>query len=100
MICVVPVSEEMTRICETSPPMLHIFAMGYVQCWDRGRKGRVAQRPVNPRKPSALAANPGARVAVVCHGGAINAWAGHVLGISDPFLPDVAYTDVSRFLAT
>ncbi len=47
----------------------------------------------------AIAANPGARVAVVCHGGVINAWAGHVLGIADPFFLDVAYTGVSRFLA-
>jgi len=47
----------------------------------------------------AIAANPGGRVALVCHGGVINAWAGHVLGISDPFFLDVAYTGVSRFLA-
>jgi probable phosphoglycerate mutase len=47
----------------------------------------------------AIAAHPGGRVAVVCHGGVINAWAGHVLGIADPFFLDVAYTGVSRFLA-
>jgi probable phosphoglycerate mutase len=47
----------------------------------------------------AIAAYPGGRVAVVCHGGVINAWAGHVLGIADPFFLDVAYTGVSRFLA-
>jgi probable phosphoglycerate mutase len=46
-----------------------------------------------------VAAHPGQRVAVVCHGGVINAYAGHVLGIDDPlfFLP--AYTSVSRVLA-
>jgi 2,3-bisphosphoglycerate-dependent phosphoglycerate mutase len=47
----------------------------------------------------AIAANRGGRIAVVCHGGVINAWTGHVLGISDPFFLDVAYTGVSRFLA-
>jgi len=47
----------------------------------------------------AIAAHPGDRVALVCHGGVINAWAGHVLGIADPFFLDVAYTGVSRFLA-
>ena len=38
-----------------------------------------------------VAAHPGQRVAVVCHGGVINAYAGHVLGIDDPlfFLPDL-----------
>jgi len=47
----------------------------------------------------AVAANPGGRVAIVCHGGVINAWAGHVLGIKDPFFLDAAYTSISRFLA-
>ena len=36
-----------------------------------------------------VAAHPRQRVAVVCHGGVINVYAGHVLGIDDPlfFLP-------------
>jgi probable phosphoglycerate mutase len=44
-------------------------------------------------------AHPRQRVAVVCHGGVVNAYAGHVLGIDDPlfFLP--AYTSISRILA-
>ena len=46
-----------------------------------------------------VAAHPGQRVAVICHGGVVNAYAGHVLGIADPlfFLPD--YTSISRVLA-
>lgn len=46
-----------------------------------------------------VAAHPGERVAVVCHGGVINAYAGHVLGIDDPlfFLP--AYTSITRVWA-
>ena len=45
-------------------------------------------------------AHRGERVAVVCHGGVINAWGGHVLGITDPFFFfDAGYTSVSRFLA-
>ena len=45
-------------------------------------------------------AHGGHRVAVVCHGGVVNAYAGHVLGIDDPlfFLP--AYTSISRILAS
>jgi probable phosphoglycerate mutase len=39
-------------------------------------------------------------VAVVCHGGVINAFAGEVLGIREPFLFfDPGYTSISRFLA-
>ncbi len=47
-----------------------------------------------------IAAHPGQRVAVICHGGVVNAYAGHVLGIDDPlfFLP--AYTSISRILAS
>lgn len=46
-----------------------------------------------------VAAHPRQRVAIVCHGGVINAYAGHVLGIADPlfFLP--TYTSISRVLA-
>jgi 2,3-bisphosphoglycerate-dependent phosphoglycerate mutase len=46
-----------------------------------------------------VAAHPGQRVAVVCHGGVVNAYTGHVLGIDDPlfFLPE--YTSISRVFA-
>ncbi len=47
-----------------------------------------------------VAAHPGQRVAVVCHGGVVNAYTGHVLGVEDPlfFLP--GYTSISRVLAS
>lgn len=47
-----------------------------------------------------IAAHTGQRVAVVCHGGVINAYAAHVLGLPNPlfFLP--AYTSVSRIHAS
>jgi len=45
------------------------------------------------------ATHPSQRVAVICHGGVVNAYAGHVLRITDPlfFLP--GYTSISRVLA-
>ncbi len=46
-----------------------------------------------------VARHPGGRVAVVCHGGVINAWASHVLGIASPLFFDPGYTSVSRFMA-
>jgi probable phosphoglycerate mutase len=48
-----------------------------------------------------IAAHPGQRVAVVCHGGVINGWARHVLRIADPnpLFFDPAYTSINRFLA-
>lgn len=46
-----------------------------------------------------VAAHPGQRVAVICHGGVVNAYAGHVLGVANPlfFLPE--YTSITRVLA-
>lgn len=46
-----------------------------------------------------IAANPGRRVAAVCHGGVINCWASHVIRSPQPFIFQPDYTSVSRFLA-
>lgn len=45
-------------------------------------------------------ANPSRRVAVVCHGGVINGYAAHVLGIDAPLFFEPAYTSISRVLAS
>lgn len=47
-----------------------------------------------------IGAHAGQRVAVVCHGGVVNAYTGHVLGLADPlfFLP--AYCSISRVAAS
>jgi len=46
-----------------------------------------------------IAENAGRRVAVFCHGGVINAWAAHVIGLAPGIFVDVTYTSVSRFFA-
>ena len=46
-----------------------------------------------------IAENPGKKVAVVCHGGVINAWASHVLGIDELLFFDPYYTSINRFFA-
>ena len=49
-----------------------------------------------------IADNPGRRVAVACHAGVINAWAGHVLGLErgeDFLFFEPQYTSVNRFFA-
>jgi probable phosphoglycerate mutase len=40
------------------------------------------------------------RVVVVCHGGAINAYLGHVAGIERPLWFEPAYTSISRVAAS
>ena len=43
--------------------------------------------------------NSGRRVAVVCHGGVINTWAAHVLGLEPRLFFDPDYTSLNRFMA-
>lgn len=47
-----------------------------------------------------IGANPGATAAIVCHGGVINAYVAHVLGIEDLLFFEPAYTSVSRIRAS
>lgn len=47
-----------------------------------------------------IADNPGRTVAVVCHGGVINAYLAHVLGIDDFLFFEPTYTGISRLKAS
>ena len=49
---------------------------------------------------SLVRAYPGGNVAVVCHGGVINAYLGHLLGIDTPLWFAVRYTGICRVLAS
>jgi probable phosphoglycerate mutase len=46
-----------------------------------------------------VSANPSRRVAVICHGGVINAYTAQVLGIEAPLFFEPGYTAISRVLA-
>lgn len=46
-----------------------------------------------------IAENPGRRVAIVCHGGVINSWGSHVLGVEQVFFFNPTYTSINRFAA-
>ena len=46
---------------------------------------------------SVVRANPGGRVALVCHGGVVNAYLSHVLGLDQPFV-EPHYTSIVRVL--
>jgi len=49
---------------------------------------------------SIVAREKGKRVAVVCHGGVINIWAAHVLGIESGMFFEPDYTSIHRFLCS
>lgn len=44
--------------------------------------------------------HPGERVAVVCHGGVINAYTAAVLGLDEPLFFEPGYTSISRVLVS
>ena len=46
-----------------------------------------------------IADNRGRRVAVVCHGGVINAWASHILDLGFRAFLDARYASINRFMA-
>ena len=43
--------------------------------------------------------NPGKRVAVACHGGVINVWTSHVIGLEPKMFFNPNYTSINRFMA-
>lgn len=47
-----------------------------------------------------IESNPGGTVAIVCHGGVINAYASHVLKLDFPLFFQPTYTSINRFLAS
>lgn len=53
-----------------------------------------------PAVERVIEANPSRRVAVVCHGGVINAYLAEVLGIDDDLFFEPAYTSISRVMAS
>ncbi len=46
-----------------------------------------------------ISAHPGQTVAVTCHGGVINAWTAHVLGLGPRMFFNPNYTSISRYMA-
>lgn len=47
-----------------------------------------------------IAAHPGQAVAVFCHGGVINVWAAHVLGMQPRVFFEADYTSINRFICS
>jgi probable phosphoglycerate mutase len=48
---------------------------------------------------SIIEGNPGRRVAVVCHGGVVNVWTAHVLGLAPRLFFEPDYASIHRFVA-
>lgn len=65
-----------------------------------GQDPLAFQRVVVDAMERIITAHRGERVAVVCHGGVINSWAAHVLGLADPFFFEPRYTSINRFVCS
>jgi len=67
--------------------------------WTAAEEARAFEEGVGRAMERVIAANPSRSVAVVCHGGVINAYLADVLGLAEPrfFMP--TYTGISRVMA-
>lgn len=67
---------------------------------ERGADDTIAefQRGVVETLEGIIAAHGGERVAVFCHGGVINVWTAHVLGMAPRLFFEPVYTSVHRYL--
>lgn len=56
------------------------------------------QKPVVETLEAIIAAHSGQRVAVFCHGGVINVWTAHVLGMAPRLFFEPDYTSIHRYM--
>lgn len=84
-------------------PMEHLKEVDFDR-WQRLMRGEMeadfdefAQRVI-AALDRIVVDNPGRRVAVTCHGGVINVWAAHVIGLAPRFFFNPDYTSINRFI--
>jgi broad specificity phosphatase PhoE len=67
--------------------------------WSAAEEAQAFEEGVGRAMERVITANPSRTVAVVCHGGVINAYLADVLGLAEPrfFMP--TYTGISRVMA-
>ena len=97
---------EFDRDADTYIPMEELKAEGDPRWnavvegpWADDEHARSFESGVAGAMHRVVTANPGRTVAVVCHGGVINAFLADVLGLDDPLFFYPAYTGISRVLA-
>jgi len=77
-----------------------LLEVGMEAVFDGMQDLKTFRRKIIRRIKQIVADNKGRKVAIVCHGGIINIWAAHILGLEKSlfFKPD--YTSISRFMAS
>ena len=68
--------------------------------WAADDRGRDFEERLIEAMDRVITAHPGGDVAVVCHGGVINVYLAHVLGLAEPMFFHPDYTGISRVIAS
>lgn len=68
--------------------------------WAADDRGRDFGERLIEAMDRVITAHPGGDVAVVCHGGVINVYLAHVLGLAEPMFFHPDYTGISRVIAS
>lgn len=105
-VAVEPRVAEFDRDADQYIPMEELKATDY-EAWKRFVQGGYEdghdleqfRRDVVAGLETIIDAHPGQRVAVVCHGGVINAWAVHLLALDQALFFGPDYTSINRFMA-
>lgn len=97
---------EFDRDAEHYIPLEELKRIDYEAWRDFMRRGypegldlETFQRGVIAAIEEIIDENPGRKVAVVCHGGVINTWAAHVIGIRLRLFFGPVYASINRFMA-
>lgn len=98
---------EYDRSSDTYIPLEELRALDYEAWRDFMSRGYPEGMDLEDFRHGVVAAcdeiirdNPGRRVVVVCHGGVINTWASHVIGLGFKLFFNPRYTSINRFLAS
>lgn len=95
---------EMDRDSSSYVPSEELKAQNYAAWQAMGRdfgetrSGKAFNATVIKALEGVVQKHKGQRIAAFCHGGVINMWAAHVLGLKPGFFFEAGYTSVNRFL--
>lgn len=98
---------EYDRSSDTYIPLEELRELDYAAWRDFMRRGYPEGMDLEDFRHGVVAAcddiireNGGRRVVLVCHGGVINTWASHVIGLGFKLFFNPRYTSINRFLAS
>lgn len=77
-----------------------LLEVGIEAAYDRIQNLKAFRQKVIKSIERIIVENKGRRTAIVCHGGIINVWASHILGMKRSLFFKPEYTSINRFMAS